>query len=96
MDADFSHDPSALPTLLRAAESYEVVIGSRYVAGAAIPNWRLARLALSRGGNLYASIALGLHVEDSTSGFRVYRAQRAREDGLRRPSRQRATASRSR
>ena len=45
MDADFSHDPTALPTLLEAAEEYDVVIGSRYVPGAAIPNWTLARLA---------------------------------------------------
>ena len=73
MDADFSHDPSALPTLLDAAEDYEVVIGSRYVPGAAIPNWTLARLALSRGGNLYASLLLSLRVADSTAGFRVYR-----------------------
>ena len=73
MDADFSHDPSALPLLLEAAEDYEVVIGSRYVPGAAIPNWTLARLALSRGGNLYASLLLSLRVADSTAGFRVYR-----------------------
>jgi dolichol-phosphate mannosyltransferase len=73
MDADFSHDPSALPRLLEAAEEYDVVIGSRYVPGAAIPNWTLARLALSRGGNLYASVLLSLHVADSTAGFRVYR-----------------------
>jgi dolichol-phosphate mannosyltransferase len=73
MDADFSHDPSALPSLLDAAEDYEVVIGSRYVPGAAIPNWTLARLALSRGGNLYASLVLSLRVADSTAGFRVYR-----------------------
>lgn len=73
MDADFSHDPAALPLLLEAAEDVEVVIGSRYVPGAAIPNWTLARLALSRGGNLYASVLLSLHVADSTAGFRVYR-----------------------
>jgi dolichol-phosphate mannosyltransferase len=73
MDADFSHDPAALPSMLAAAEEFEVVIGSRYVPGAAIPNWTLTRLALSRGGNLYASVLLGLHVADSTAGFRVYR-----------------------
>jgi dolichol-phosphate mannosyltransferase len=73
MDADFSHDPAALPLLLSAAEDFEVVIGSRYVPGAAIPNWTLARLALSRGGNLYASVLLSLRVADSTAGFRVYR-----------------------
>jgi dolichol-phosphate mannosyltransferase len=74
MDADFSHDPAALPSLLAASERAEVVIGSRYVAGAAVPNWPLARLALSRGGNIYASLLLGLRVSDSTAGFRVYRA----------------------
>lgn len=74
MDADFSHDPTALPALLSAAEDYDVVIGSRYVPGAAIPNWTLARLALSRAGNLYASLLLSLRVADSTAGFRVYRA----------------------
>jgi dolichol-phosphate mannosyltransferase len=73
MDADFSHDPAALPSLLDAAEHYEVVIGSRYVPGGAIPNWKLTRLAISRFGNLYASVLLGLRVTDSTAGYRVYR-----------------------
>ena len=75
MDADFSHDPNALPSLLEAAaELDEVVIGSRYVPGAAIPNWTLARLALSRGGNLYASAAPRPSASrDATAGFRVYR-----------------------
>jgi len=73
IDADFSHDPAALPALLAAAERYEVVIGSRYVPGGAIPSWKLARLAISRFGNLYASVLLGLRVTDSTAGYRVYR-----------------------
>jgi dolichol-phosphate mannosyltransferase len=73
MDADFSHDPAALPTLLDAAQDADVVIGSRYVPGAAIPNWTLLRLAISKAGNLYASFALGLRVRDSTAGYRVYR-----------------------
>ncbi len=73
MDADFSHDPGALPGLLAAAESHEVVIGSRYVPGGAIPNWTMLRLAISRVGNLYASSMLGLRVADSTAGYRVYR-----------------------
>jgi dolichol-phosphate mannosyltransferase len=72
IDCDFSHDPKVLPALLEAAERYDVVIGSRYVAGGHIPNWRLTRRLLSRGGNLYASWMLGLGVADSTSGYRVY------------------------
>ena len=72
IDCDFSHDPHALPTLLRAAESYDVVIGSRYVDGGSIPSWSILRLLLSRGGNQYASAMLGLGVKDATAGYRVY------------------------
>jgi dolichol-phosphate mannosyltransferase len=75
MDADGSHDPGALVDLLAPIEAgHEVAIGSRYVAGGSIPNWTLHRYLLSRGGNLYASFVLGLHVADSTAGFRAYAA----------------------
>lgn len=72
IDCDFSHNPAALPVLLTAAKSHEVVIGSRYVPGGRIPQWKLSRRLLSRGGNQYASIMLGLGVADSTAGYRVY------------------------
>jgi dolichol-phosphate mannosyltransferase len=72
IDCDFSHDPRALPMLLAAASTHEVVIGSRYVPGGIIPRWSLSRRLLSRGGNQYASLMLGLRVADSTSGYRVY------------------------
>jgi dolichol-phosphate mannosyltransferase len=72
IDCDFSHDPRAMPSLLVAASTHEVVIGSRYIKGGVIPKWSLSRKLLSRGGNEYATIMLGLKVADSTSGFRVY------------------------
>lgn len=72
IDCDFSHDPHALPTLLDAARNHDVVIGSRYVKGGSIPKWSIVRLMLSRGGNQYASLMLGLGVKDSTAGYRVY------------------------
>jgi dolichol-phosphate mannosyltransferase len=72
IDCDFSHDPTALPSLLDAAQHYEVVIGSRYVPGGHIPQWKLSRRLLSRGGNRYASMMLRLGVADSTAGYRVY------------------------
>ncbi len=72
IDCDFSHDPRALPALLAAAVDHDVVIGSRYVPGGHIPQWSFSRRMLSRGGNQYATIMLGLHVSDSTSGYRVY------------------------
>lgn len=74
MDADFSHDPDYLPQLLAAAEKdYDLVIGSRYVPGGGTANWGLVRRCISRGGNLYAGLILGLPIADSTGGFRCYR-----------------------
>lgn len=72
IDCDFSHDPRALPDMLALAERFEVVIGSRYVPGGAIPSWSTSRLLLSKGGNRYASVMLGLGVADATAGYRVY------------------------
>ena len=72
IDCDFSHDPRVLPRLLAAADDHEVVIGSRYVDGGTIPRWKLSRRLLSRGGNQYASVMLGLKVADSTAGYRIY------------------------
>jgi dolichol-phosphate mannosyltransferase len=75
IDADFSHDPAALPALLAPLEQgYDVSIGSRYIEGGSIPNWAWHRHLLSRGGNAYADALLGLGVRDSTAGFRAYRA----------------------
>jgi len=73
MDSDLSHDPAALPTLLRAVEAgADLVIGSRYIPGGSIPHWSFRRRALSRWGNRYAGMALGLPVADATSGYRAY------------------------
>ena len=80
IDADFSHDPAALPGLVAPiTEGYDVAIGSRYVEGGSIPNWAWHRHLLSRGGNIYASAVLGLGVADSTAGFRCYSARILRE-----------------
>jgi dolichol-phosphate mannosyltransferase len=79
MDSDLSHDPAALPSLLAAAEAgADLVIGSRYVPGGRIENWKLRRRVLSRGGNLYATVLLGIGVKDATTGYRVYRASTLR------------------
>jgi dolichol-phosphate mannosyltransferase len=75
MDADFSHDPAALPAILAPlSEGFDLSIGSRYIKGGAIPNWARHRHLLSEGGNRYASVVLGLGVADSTAGFRAYSA----------------------
>ena len=75
MDADFSHDPQALPALVAPLQDdADLSVGSRYIPGGSIPTWAWHRRLLSEGGNRYASALLGLHVTDSTSGFRAYRA----------------------
>jgi dolichol-phosphate mannosyltransferase len=83
MDADLSHDPADLPALVSAAaHGADVAIGSRYVAGGSIPDWSWRRAWLSRWGNRYAAFALGLAVNDSTSGYRAYRADALRRIDL--------------
>ncbi len=73
MDADLSHDPAVVPQLIaRIEEGCDLVIGSRYVPGGAIPDWPWLRRAISRGGNIYARVLLGISVHDATAGFRAY------------------------
>jgi dolichol-phosphate mannosyltransferase len=78
MDADLSHDPAAIPSLLGALDQADLAVGSRYVAGGSIPHWPARRRALSRYGNRYATAVLGLGIRDATSGFRAYKAQTLR------------------
>ncbi|WP_299445017.1 polyprenol monophosphomannose synthase [uncultured Phycicoccus sp.] len=82
MDADGSHRPEHLPSLLTAAEHADAVIGSRWIPGGRVVNWPLHRKALSVGGNLYVKLLLGMPVNDATAGFRVYRADALRTMGL--------------
>ena len=73
MDADGSHQPEQLPRLLAALEDADLVLGSRWVPGGSVVNWPWTREALSRGGNLYTRLLLGIPVHDATGGFRLFR-----------------------
>lgn len=73
MDADGSHAPEQLPRLLAALEHADLVLGSRWVAGGEVVNWPRSRELLSRGGNAYARLLLGLPLRDATGGYRAYR-----------------------
>jgi dolichol-phosphate mannosyltransferase len=74
MDADLSHDPAALSSLLEPLADHDLVIGSRYIPGGSIPAWSFHRRLLSQVGNRYSRFMLGLDVADLTSGYRAYRA----------------------
>jgi dolichol-phosphate mannosyltransferase len=84
MDCDFSHDPADVPRLVQAAESADVVVGSRYIPGGGVRNWGPLRRAISRGGSLYAQVLLGVGVRDLTGGFKCYRREVLEQIGLER------------
>jgi dolichol-phosphate mannosyltransferase len=74
MDADFSHDPAHLPEFLRAIETADLVLGSRYRHGkVTVVNWPIGRLLLSYYANIYARVVTGLALWDATGGYKVYR-----------------------
>ena len=76
MDVDFSHDPTLLKEMRNGLEAgHDAVVGSRYVPGGSTPDWPLRRRLLSKYGNDYARLLLGLSMKDATSGFRAYTAE---------------------
>jgi len=75
MDADGSHAPEQLPLLLAALADADVALGSRWVPGGRTVGWSRGRQVISRAGNAYARMVLGLPLADATGGFRAYRAE---------------------
>lgn len=73
MDADFSHDPKYIPQFLEAIKDYDLVLGSRYCRGGGVENWNFVRKMVSRFGNIYARMVLGVPIRDLTGGFKCYR-----------------------
>lgn len=75
MDADGSHQPEQLPRLLDALTDADLVLGSRWVKGGRVVNWPRSREVLSRGGNLWTRLALGIGLRDATGGYRAFRRE---------------------
>jgi dolichol-phosphate mannosyltransferase len=82
MDADGSHQPEDLPRLLTALGQADLVVGSRWVPGGKVLNWPKSRHVISRGGNVYVRLMLGIKVRDATGGFRAYRDSTLRKIAL--------------
>jgi dolichol-phosphate mannosyltransferase len=76
MDADFSHDPTALPGVVAPIVdgNADLVIGSRYAKGGGVVDWGIGRRLVSRGGSIFARVVLGLGPNDLTGGFKAWRA----------------------
>jgi dolichol-phosphate mannosyltransferase len=75
MDSDFSHDPADIPRLIEAAQTADLVLGSRYVPGGGVTDWGLTRQFVSRGGSWYARVVLRVPVRDLTGGFKCFRRE---------------------
>jgi len=76
MDADLSHPPDRLPAIIQAADSADLVVGSRYVGGRVnVVNWPISRLLISYLGSIYARVITGLPIRDCTGGFNCYRRE---------------------
>ena len=84
MDADFSHPPEVLPTLLAEIERHDVVLGSRYLNGITVVNWPIERILISWFGNWYARMVTGLPISDTTGGFRCIRRELLERAGFER------------
>ena len=82
MDADFSHDPKAIPAFLDKLKQYDLVIGSRYIQGIAVVNWPLSRLMISIGASYYSRMITFLPVKDVTAGFMSYRVDSLKQIDL--------------
>ena len=73
MDADLSHQPKYIEDFILAAEKgAEFVVGSRYIKGGSIPNWSWYRRFISKVGNFYARLILGVRISDYTGGYNLY------------------------
>ena len=75
MDADFSHQPRFLPDFIQALQTHDLVLGCRYMPGGGTENWHWTRQFISRGGNTYARLVLGLPFSDLTGGFKCFRRE---------------------
>lgn len=73
MDADFSHDPKAIPEFLEKLADHDLVLGSRYLDGVSVINWPMSRLLLSYFANIYARVVTGAPIRDLTGGFKCFR-----------------------
>lgn len=83
MDADFSHDPASIGSMLDVAEGADLVIGSRYVNNTVnVVNWPLSRLVLSKFASIYTRLITGMPISDPTGGFKCFRCEMLRQIDL--------------
>ena len=75
MDADMSHDPKDIVSLISELDKSDVVIGSRYISGINVVNWPIRRLIISYGANIYTRLVTGLPVKDATGGFKCWKRE---------------------
>lgn len=78
LDADLSHNPAEINSLILKLNGADFVIGARYINGAS-SNISGYRNFISRGGNIVARLFLKTHIHEYTSSFRAFRVQSLRK-----------------
>jgi len=73
MDADFSHNPKNIPTMINELKNADLVLGSRRVKGSKEVGRSVIRKIITYFANLYIRLLLGLKVNDCNSGFRCFK-----------------------
>jgi len=84
MDADFSHPPETLRSMLEELKDHDVVLGSRYLNGITVVNWPIERILISYFGNWYSRKITRMPISDTTGGFRCIRRELLERIGLER------------
>jgi dolichol-phosphate mannosyltransferase len=80
MDADYSHSPADVPSVVSAAKEVGGLgIGSRYCTGGRVANWNVFRWLISRVANTLSSFLIGARIRDYTSGLRCYSTDLVRQ-----------------
>jgi dolichol-phosphate mannosyltransferase len=82
MDADFSHNPAYIPSMLEEIKTCDVVIGSRNIKGGGVEGWSLMRNLISKGGSMYSRAVLNCPVKDLTGGFNLWTKDALEKIGL--------------
>jgi dolichol-phosphate mannosyltransferase len=82
MDADFSHHPRYLPAIVAGMKRYDVMIGSRYVAGGGTENWPLSRRLMSGGVNRLVRLLMRIPARDTSGAYRCYRVAKLKQAEL--------------
>src|SRR3989338_8977942 len=73
MDADMSHNPKYIPSMIKELKNADLIICSRRISGGSEVGRSSLRKLVTWGANLYIGLMLGIKIKDCNSGFRCFK-----------------------